>query len=270
MQNWLDMHLGLVSCITIITIVNIVFLANIFFVLDKMATQKADKAKEFIEGYDNLLEEYADYLSCFDCKCDKITLVDELYKIVAESLKTIVDRIKTIISNVTNTKIRVCIKFFPEKYESLDLETMELMTFCRNDKSLRKSILERKDRVKVKDNTDFKLIMMQTTAYPYFAFDGLEDYEHETRFPYENSTYKWEKKYSATIVYPISKRIGTDRGREIYQILGFLCVDTLSHKAFTAPIGHLCILFMSSLSHLLYVFLDKCISCIEKIEKIQS
>ncbi len=270
LQSWLDTHLGGVSCIIIITIVNIVLLANIIFVIDKMATKKADKANEFIEGYDKLLEEYADYLSDFDSRFDEINSVDELYKIVAESLKTIIDRTKTIISNVTGFKVRVCIKSFPEKYTSLNLDTMELMTFCRSDKSLRDSILERNDRVKVKENTDFKLIMMETTAYPYFAFNGLKNFERTTGIPYENSTDKWDKKYVATIVYPISKHVDTKRGKEIFQILGFLCVDTLSEKAFSAAVGLMCIRFMSSLSHLLYVFLDKCILCRERIENIQS
>ena len=115
--------------------------------------------------------------------------------------------------------------------------------------------MERNDRIQVDGNTDFKMIM--ANAYPYFAFNGLSNFEKETHTKYENTTLDWSKKYQATIVYPISKKIDRKGGKDIYTILGFLCIDTLSVDAFAQDIGVLCLPFVESVTHLLYTFLDK-------------
>ena len=62
-------------------------------------------------------------------------------------------------------------KAFPEKYDHHDVFKMQLITFCRSDKSLVEPATERTARVPVHKNTDFKLIMIET--YPYFSFDNL-------------------------------------------------------------------------------------------------
>lgn len=87
---------------------------------------------------------------------------------------------------------------------------------------------------------------------------------------YQNSTKDWEKKYNATIVHPISKCISNQKSQEKYEILGFLCADTLKTNAFSADFGTACQVFLASIAFLLYIFLDKCILYREKIEKKQS
>lgn len=265
LQIWINTNLGTVSCIAIIAVVNVVLIANIIFIFERHSKKRIDKASDLAKGYDHLLEVYADYLLAFEEKCEKIKTTEELYDEVSKALKAIVDEVKDVLSDVTKEKIRVCIKNFPEKYAHNDVTRMELITFCRSDKTLRESALERRNRVYVSQNTDFKLIMLDT--YPYFAFNGLTSFEKVTKTPYENSTPKWEKKYNATIVYPIGKCNGYANGKSKYEVLGFLCADTLSTKAFSAEVGPICISFIASISYLLYIFLDKCITYREKIEK---
>lgn len=144
---------------------------------------------------------------------------------------------------------------------------MELMTLCRSDKTLVESATELQERIPVHKNTDFKLIMVET--YPYFAFNNLKNFEKETRTEYENTTDHWEKKYLATIVFPISKCISSHKEKESFEVLGFLCVDTLSTQAFSGDVGPMCIDFVESLSYLLYAFLDKCIQYREALEQTQ-
>lgn len=264
LQVWINDKIGTVSGVVIIAILNVVFLFNIVFIMEKKETKKSNKSKKFLEGYGQLLKNYTDYLTGFENKCADISTVEDLYEETSKCLKTLIDEIGSILSDATGSKIRVCIKAFPEKYTHRDVTQMKLMTFCRSDKTLMESARERKDRIEVQKNTDFKLIMLNT--YPYFAFNNLKNFENETKTEYENSSSKWEKKYNATIVYPISKCIGTEGGKDLFQVLGFICVDTLSTKAFSAEVGPMCIKFIASLSCILYIFLDKCISYREKIE----
>ena len=261
-------NIGSIPSILIIIILNVVLLANVIFVLERRANQRSDKAKMLIAGYDELLDEFKDYLIAFEDDVSKISTVDELYAKVSECLKVIVDAVKEILRDVTGHKIRVCIKAFPEIYAHHDTTQMELMTFCRSDKTLKASVLERANRVSVQDNTDFKLIMSET--YPYFAFNNLKNFKKETKMEYQNSTSNWNEKYSSTIVHPISKRISPKGGRGTYQVLGFVCVDTLSIDAFSADIGPICIDFISSLSHLLYIFLERCITYRERLENLNN
>lgn len=266
LQQWIDKNIGVGSCITIITILNIVLLGAIFIVLNDKAMQKSDKANQYIEGYDKILKRYSECFSDFENNIQVQSDVENLYETATKSLKEIVDKIRNIISEITDSNIRVCIKAFPKKYSNLNLDEMEIFTFCRSDNSLKESVMEHSDKVKVCENTDFKLIMMKSTSYPYFAFNGLLNFEKETGMKYENSTDEWDRKYIATIVYPISRHTETIRGREYFNTLGFLCIDTLDENAFAASDGRMCIKFLSSISHLLYIFLDKCIIYKEDIE----
>lgn len=264
LENWIKETIGPIPSVLIIIILNVVLFANVVFVLERRANQKSDKAKILISGYKDLLDDFKDYLIAFDDDASKITTVDELYSKVSECLKVIVDEVREILRDITGQKVRVCIKAFPEIYAHHDITKMELMTFCRSDKTLKASVLERANRVRVQENTDFKLIMSET--YPYFAFNNLKNFKKETKTEYQNSTPNWNEKYNAAIVYPINKRVSPEGGRGTYQILGFVCVDTLSIDAFSADIGPLCIEFISSLSHLLYIFLERCITYREGLE----
>jgi len=267
LQTWVNANIGSVGCIIIIVVLNLLLVANIFIFVEKTAGKKASRASHFISGYKIISEHYTDHFINFENACKTITSVEELYSTTSTYLKELVDDVSDVLSRATGKKIRACIKAFPEKYEHHDTFKMELMTFCRSDKTLLESAEERAKRVPVHKNTDFKLIMVGT--YPYFAFNNLKNFEKETKTEYENSTDKWEKKYIATIVFPISKHISTYRGKDSFEVLGFLCVDTLNTQAFSGDAGPMCIDFVESLSYLLYAFLDKAIQCRDALEHAQ-
>ena len=267
LQRWIDTHIGSVASIIIIAVLNLLLVANIFVIVEKTTGMRANKAVHFISGYKKFLEHYTGYLLYFEDQCKKITSVEELYSTTSSCLKALVDDVSDVLSRTTGKKVRACIKAFPEKYEHHDTFRMELMTFCRSDKTLIESAEERASRVPVHENTDFKLIMVGT--YPYFAFNNLKNFKKETKIEYENSTEKWDKKYLATIVFPISKHISTYKSKDSFEVLGFLCVDTINTQAFSGDVGPMCIDFIASLSHLLYTFLDKAIQCRDALESKQ-
>lgn len=259
LQEWINTHIGSIGCIIIIVALNVLLISNIFVFIEKTVGVKSKKTSHFIVGYKKILEHYAEHLINFEDKCKNITSVEELYSTTATFLKALVDDVSEVLSRTTGKKVRTCIKAFPETYDHHDTYKMELITFCRSDKSLVESDEERIVRVPVHKNTDFKLIMVGT--YPYFAFNNLKNFQKETKTEYENSTDKWDKKYIATIVFPISKHISTYRGKDSFGVLGFLCVDTLNPQAFAGDVGPMCIDFIESLSYLLYTFLDKAVQC---------
>ena len=149
LQDWINDKIGTVSGVVIIAILNFVFLFNIVFIMEKKATKKSNKSKKFLEGYGRLLKNYTDYLTGFENKCAEISPVEDLYEETSKCLKTLIDEIGSILSDATGSKIRVCIKAFPEKYTHRDVTQMKLMTFCRSDKTLMESARERKDRIEV-------------------------------------------------------------------------------------------------------------------------
>lgn len=267
LQKWINTHIGSNGCIIIVVVLNLLLVANIFVFVEKTAGKKANKATHFIVGYKKVLEHYTNHLMDYEDACKQITTVEELYGATSNCLKALVDDVSDVLSKTTGKKVRACIKAFPEKYEHHDTFQMELMTFCRSDKTLVESAMERTGRVPVHKNTDFKLIMVGT--YPYFAFNNLKNFQKETKTEYENSTEKWEKKYIATIVFPISKHISTYRGKDSFEVLGFLCVDTLNPQAFSGDVGPMCIDFVASLSYLLYTILDKAVQCRDALEHKQ-
>lgn len=266
LNNWISTNIGLVPSIIIITILNVVLIANVIFLVDRKLSNKINITFEFILGYERLLKLYMENVIDFDEQRKNISTVEDLYSCVSEHLKTLIDEMNKILCKATGKDTRICVKAFPEIYNHTDTSKMELMTFCRSDKSLSQSNIERKDRVNVKENTDFDLIMSE--EYPYFAFNNLQNYLQETQTEYRNTTIDWHEKYNATIVFPISKCIAIKRGKETHQILGFICADTLSLDAFTSDTGTHCVKFLSSVSFLLYIFLEKCIEYRKMLEII--
>ena len=264
LQDWLKANMNLGIGLIIVVILNILLVANIFVFVEKTAGKKADKVSYFITGYKKILRNHASCMVDFDARCKSINSVEELYRDTSAYLKEFVDEAKSVLSKATGEKIRVCIKVFPEKYSHRDTFAMELMTFCRSDKTLQESAIERRERIPVHKNTDFKMIMVE--AYPYFAFNDLRNFKRVTKMEYENTTEHWESKYLSTIVSPIGKCISTYKGKQSFEVLGFLCVDTLALHAFSGDAAILCLEFVESLSNLLCVFLDKCIEYREILE----
>lgn len=266
-QNSIMSHVSMTAFWCILVGVNVVLIASIIAATELRHKEKITVGLKFVGGYKALLKEHTINLMRFEEKCDEFQTVDELYGTVFGYLKSMVDEVSRILSDITGEKIRVCIKSFPEKYDHRDVHQMELITFYRSNAGWSTSELERKERIKVVENTDFKHILVE--SYPYFAFNGLDNFEKVTKMKYQNSTKDWRKKYNATIVNPISKFVSVQKSQEKYEILGFLCADTLKTDAFSADYGMACQDFLASIAFLLCIFLDKCILHREKIEEKQ-
>jgi len=268
LSSWINGILSEETCIAIIILLNVLMFIGFVYIYDRKKSEKILGIENIIHQYNEIIDSYEEYVYDYEKSCEKIDDINMLYTMTAEIMKMMIDKMKDVLHDVTGQKVRVCIKSFAEKYDAIDQTNMELITFCRSDKDLMFSGRERSIRVKLNENTDFNLIMSNNTSYPYFAYNGLTTFEKHTGVKYMNSTDGWDERYNATIVHPICKCIETEKnGKQKYQILGFVCIDSLSVKAFTKDNAKICIGFNKAMAHLLFKILDKCISQREIIEK---
>jgi len=110
---------------------------------------------------------------------------------------------------------------------------------------------------KVDRNTDFAEILFEFKDYFYSG--NLPEYEkalNKVGKKYKNTTANWEKYYRATIVVPI--RISNEENDKEYQIMGFLCVDTMSTTAFKHEEEEIAVSIVKTFADGLYAYLDHC------------
>lgn len=265
---WVSEKISEQTCIAIIIMLNVIMVIGFIYIYDKRMHEMFLGIENIVNQYNDIIASYEENVCDYEKECENVKDINVLYTNTAEIMKMMIDRMKDVLHDVTGQKIRVCIKSFAEQYDVVDITDMELITFCRSDKDLTYAGKERGIRVKLNENTDFLMIMSNNTSYPYFAYNGLTTYKQRTGMQYVNSSEGWEKKYNATIVHPICKCIDRDKfGKQKYKILGFLCIDSPSTKAFTKRNALMCIGFNKAMATLLYRVLDKCISQREIIEK---
>ena len=145
----------------------------------------------------------------------------------------------------TGHKVCACIKLIENtgNVTNIDKEKATVVTFCRskNTDKTRKSNDEKDNKsISIKKNTDFYDILDATSANnnSYFYQTDLLQYAKDLRKigrTYLNSTENFDEFYRGTIVAPI--RVKKERLHYIsesdgYDIIGFLCVDSLSVDAF--------------------------------------
>lgn len=151
-----------------------------------------------------------------------------------------------ILSSMSGQEIHGCVKLIENaqgKSSGLNIKTATVRTFCRSKNSQPERIANDKtDRTpkRIFDNSDFYDILDSTNvdANSYFYQSNLVDYKKKLKASgkkYKNTTEDWEKYYRSSIVVPIraaNERLFFTRRRAGYDVIGFLCVDSMSTEAF--------------------------------------
>ena len=166
--------------------------------------------------------------------------VEYLTAKVEGMLKDSLDDICEIYKAFSGQKVSACIKYI-DSVGSVELDAATLRTFvrstnadvkrCERDNNLTRSIY-------IKDNSDFYEILNPNNKQFYFYQQNLIEYAKNCEkmgSEYKNSTHEWELYYKGTIVVPISianKRVAFSGKEHCYNVLGFLCIDSLSTEAF--------------------------------------
>lgn len=165
-------------------------------------------------------------------------LTEKVEKFLQKSL----DDICQIYKEFTYQDISACIKYIDTVGE-VDRETATIKTFVRSsntDSKRNENDNNNPNPIYVKDNTDFYSILSPNSSNKksYFYQRDLVQYAKDAEKngdSYNNSTQNWQKYYRATIVVPISianKRLFFTSKNHCYDVIGFLCIDSLSTDAF--------------------------------------
>lgn len=230
----------------------LMFICVTLLCLCLLALFRIVKYKQLLQGsrmiaskcYYNLMHDFRN--SYFDIlnqyKSNELTPA-LLTKDLQAFLQSALDNLCEIFSEFTRQEVSACIKYIDGATETIDLENATVKTLVRsnntdvNRKNNDKNIV---DPIKIKDNTDFYDILnpKSRSKKSYFYQRNLIKYANELKkhgISYENTTKNWEDYYRATIVIPIriaNERLFFTKQDKSYNVLGFLCIDSMSVNAF--------------------------------------
>lgn len=153
---------------------------------------------------------------------------------------TFLDKIRDMLEIYVGCEVSTCFKLFTDYVEN-EKNVGATVTFVRDSKS-DKNRKERdsSNRVPLDRNSDFYEIISsgkKNTYKTYFYQGNLKEYGKklkkltDDRMVYENSNADWENYYIGAIVVPV-KYIEIVDGKKTQKVVGFLCADSLSKKAF--------------------------------------
>lgn len=203
----------------------------------------SDKYYEFLHDFRN-----------YYCEVDKVNSLKKednahLMELLTENtrrfIQSALDSLCIIMNSITGEKICACIKLLENnentKYD-INKNNAKVFTFCRsaNSDTNRKANDKMHEGILISDNTDFYDILDEQSlnTNSYFYQTDLLQYDKDLRKldkQYKNSTPNYEKYYRGTIVVPIRisrKILDNEENKDGYNVIGFLCVDSLSTNAF--------------------------------------
>lgn len=222
------------------------------FRVRKKAERDLDKVKNEIEGrYDQLSDGFHKLMhQCRDLyfytthELSKRSIgVDELRGIYEPRLTNILDCYCNIMNGYTRCKMSACIKIFKYDKSGIDEQNACLMTFSRSTSTnTERREYERNSKILVSENTDFESIANPNNNEVVFFQENLTEYAKTLEGvgqEYKNTNKQWRKYYNATIVAPIRIKRDLvyhdkhDKNKETYELLGFLCIDSLDEGVFS-------------------------------------
>lgn len=198
-------------------------------------------------GFSSFLKSSQDvYFEIMKAHKDKTLTLELLRKTYKSELENILDNLSNIMQSYTGRNVSACIKIINYNKSKnpnniIDLNNATVSTLCRSKNSQGRGQYEASNSpIYIKDNTDFREIVDETinTGKPYFYVQDLREYDkllRKSNRKYENTNKDYDDYYLGTIVVPI--RIETEKVYNInksatYDIIGFLCVDSLATDAF--------------------------------------
>lgn len=197
---------------------------------------------------------------------------DSFEETVTRDSLSFVDKLSEELTEITGYKIRACIKIVNYFDYVSQSDKVKILTFARsgNTTNIREAMDEHHKLINISDNTDFSEIVENSgngRQRQFFYEKNLRSYNNKLMQEgksYKNSNTAWENDYITTIVCPIRARRKSDDN--IYDLRGFLCVDSLSEDAFDNEYSDFCLDLLKGLSDILYVYFDKFISYYRSIK----
>lgn len=189
------------------------------------------------------------------------------------------DYVCEIISSSARADVSACIKVIDNEGEDgtpIDINHAKVRTFCRSsntdgERISHDMINNVAKSVKIIDNTDFYDILKGDSGSGFYQ-RNLLDYSkklEEAGKIYRNTTEQYWRYYKGTIVAPI--RVAKERLHYVdsdddFDVIGFLCIDTLSTNVFREKDKSYYMKIVKSFAAELYIILNKYNYYLTKIE----
>ncbi len=194
-------------------------------------------------------------------------------------LTTALDYICEIIGNSAGEEVCACIKVIENDYTEeciIDINEAKVRTFCRSSNTSTERIANdtiqgRLSSVKIVENTDFYEILSGASSSGVYQAD-LKEYDNYLRTigkTYKNTTRKYWEYYKGTIVVPIrvaNEHLYFNNLNSDYNVIGFLCVDTLSTNVFRKNDKEFYMNIVKAFAAEIYVILNKYKFYLKKIK----
>lgn len=204
--------------------------------------------------------------------------VKDFEEYVTLEILQLVEFLASELTKVLDTPVRVCIKClnYTENNEN-DINKMKLVTFARSGfRNIHDIMQEHLYPINIDKNTDFLEIVQNSKnsrQRQYFYEKNLKEFDerlHREGKKYENSNDLWSSDYITTIVCPIRLKRQTEKSVNStvleYDLIGFLCVDSLDDNAFCNEYSDFCFDLLKGLADILYVYLDRFIDYYNEIK----
>lgn len=211
----------------------------------KLITVRMAERKLVSKKYYDLLHDYRNTINEMECFYKRKTLTVESLTLMVDSfLKDGLGCLSDTLTYMTGYEVCSCVKsIIGEGFDNIEYRNARVKTFVRsqNSKPERKSYdVNRPEGVRISENTDFMDIVSKDRIGNDSAFyqPDLKEYDAQLRKinkSYQNTTLRWDEYYIGTIVVPIriaNSRLFYTNAEKSYNTLGFLCVDSMSNKAF--------------------------------------
>lgn len=169
---------------------------------------------------------------------------ESLTMLIDEYMLKRLNELAALFEEITEKRVHACIKILTGTENKIfDYADIEVTTFARSSNSgSTRSDRDAKTDIKhlIKQNTDFDQIVgdnrSNLQSYMWIPdIPKLAKELSESGSEYKNTNTDWMKHYRSTIIVPIRmelKKVCAQNEGHTYHIIGFLCVDSMSTKAF--------------------------------------
>jgi hypothetical protein len=216
------------------------FFCLYLYLKKKSLIERFSVACEMKHKASHLLRDKIYGLMTISCQAaDTNVLLSQVTKELENTGREFVTLISELLTSLSGEQVNVCIKAIVNPRQIVkgadDWKNILVYTLCRSPKSKPRPTKMSK-QVPISENTDFLQIM--GNKFDVVAIPDLKKYDRDLKKVgvtegYMNSTRNWHDFYNTTIVAPIrieEARLGSsDAG---YDLLGFLCADSVSTRAF--------------------------------------
>lgn len=188
---------------------------------------------------------------------------------ITQDTLQLVDFLAIELKNLLGKDIRACIKCIDyTDLNEYDVRKMKVITFARSgQRNIYEIMVEHRHPKSIQDNTEFSEIIESENndrQRQYFYEKDLVKYEDSLRKKgkeYKNTNSMWKNDYITKIVCPIrlkiTKRVLKNIDHLEYNLIGFLCIDSLDKNAFDNEYKDFCLELIKGLADILYIYFDR-------------